>query len=113
MSAVIAPFPTFRERITFYSITEVLDGYGGNNIIEVLLGSAWAAVEKLSGSELWRAGGIVTEADWRITTWYRSDITVTPTCIIKLGTRVWDILDLIDVENKHQYLYIACKERKG
>ena len=107
------PFNQFRERITFYSVTETVDTYGGITTAEVSLGSAYAAVEKLSGSEQWRAGGQATEADWTITTWYRSDIIVTPKCIIKLGARTWDITDVIDVENKHQYLVIGCKEREG
>jgi len=107
------PFNQFRERITFYSVTETVDTYGGITTAEVSLGSAYAAVEKLSGGEQWRAGGQATEADWTITTWYRSDIIVTPKSIIKLGSRAWDITDVIDVENKHQYLVIACKEREG
>ena len=107
------PFNQFRERITFYSVTETVDTYGGITTAEVSLGSAYAAVEKLSGSEQWRAGGQATEADWTITTWYRSDIIVTPKGIIKLGSRTWDITDVIDVENKHQYLVISCKEREG
>jgi len=107
------PFNEFRERITFYATTETVDTYGGATTAEVSLGSAWAQVEKLSGGEQWRAGGQATEADWTIRTWYRSDIIVTPKCIIKLGSRTWDITDVIDVENKHQYLVIGCKEREG
>jgi SPP1 family predicted phage head-tail adaptor len=113
MSRVVTKFPSFRERITIYSITETTDTYGGITTAEVSLGSAWAAVEKPSGSEVWRGGGQATEALWNITTWYRSDITVTPKGIIKLGSRTFDILDINDVENKHQYLIIACKEREG
>lgn len=112
MNAPVA-YPTFRERITFYSTTETVDTYGGVTTAEVSLGSAWAAVEKLSGGEQWRAGGQVTEADYKITCWYNSSVVATPKCIIKLGSRTWDITDVVDVENKHQYLVIACKEREG
>ena len=116
MSAVIAPFPTFRDRITLYSITESVDGYGGETVTEVSLGSVWASVTKAvssgttaAGAEIFRAGGIITEANILITIWYNASVTAK--CIAKLGTRTFDIVDVNDIENKHQYMQLFCKER--
>jgi SPP1 family predicted phage head-tail adaptor len=117
-SQLVTPFPTFRERITLYSLTESADGYGGETVTEVSLGSAWAAVDKAvssgttaAGAEIFRAGGIVTEANILITMWYNASVTAK--CIVKLGTRTFDIIDVNDIENKHQYTQLFCKERKA
>jgi len=113
------PFNTFRDRISIYSITETADTYGGVTTTETLIGTVWAYVEKVTGTrsflqgEIMNAGGLETLALYAITTWWRTDITITPKCIIKLGAHTFDILQVEDVEFKHQFMWIFCKERKA
>jgi SPP1 family predicted phage head-tail adaptor len=110
------PFNTFRDRIDFYEVTETVDTYGGVTTTETMIGSAWGAVEKVTGTrsflqgEVIIAGGLGTKGLYAITTWWRKDITITPKCIIKHEEHVYDVLQVENVQSKNVFMWIYCKE---
>lgn len=105
------PFPSFDQTITIVSISETSDGYGGfsDPSVETVIATEDASFLMQSGTEIWQSGRIVGTADFIITMWYNSNVTIKT--IIKLGTRKFEIMNLDNVGMKNEYLVLYCNEQ--
>ena len=73
--------------------------------------TAWGKIEPLTGRELERAKAMQAESTHKITLRYDGDVAVTPKYRAKFGSRFFDILQLIDMEERNIVWEALCKER--
>jgi head-tail adaptor len=116
MQPSVPPFQAFDERISFISRSETSDGYGGIAApIDTTIADAWASIETPSskpaaiGGETYTSSATEAYAYWKITTWYNSDVTLKHW--IKHGTRMMNILNINNVENKNLFMILFCVEQ--
>ena len=97
-----------RHRITFQEEAKEPDGYKGFTVTWKDVVTVWASIIPLSGREYFHAHQITSEVTHRIRTRYRTDIDTSMK--IKLGERIFSIESIIDLEERHVYLELYCKE---
>jgi len=68
----------------------------------------WCSVEPIGGRERLRAGQLVPEATHIIRTRYNTEIV--PSCIMVWGSRTFEILSVVNVEERNMVLEMLCKE---
>lgn len=99
-----------RHRITIQQQQEsTKDSYGA--LVESWLdvaASIWASVEPLSGREFYAAQQVNSETTTRITIRYRSGVISKMRAVY--GERIYDILSVIDPEERHIEMQLMCKE---
>jgi SPP1 family predicted phage head-tail adaptor len=76
-----------------------------------LLADRWAAVLPQAGREFYAAKQLHAEVTHLIT--IRGPLAVQPEMRIRMGGRLFDILSVIDVEERHQELRLLCREGAG
>lgn len=74
----------------------------------VFLNDIWAAVEPLSGRELFAAQEFHSEVTTRIRLRYRDGITAAMR--VAFESRHYNILYIIDPEERHRELHLLCSE---
>lgn len=97
-----------RHRITFQIPVVQDDGYGGEEKIWQDVFTVWASIKPVSGREYYEAMAIQNEITHRIKVRYRSDITTDMR--IAHGDRIYEIEAVIDIDSRHKYLEILCRE---
>lgn len=97
-----------RHRITFQIPVVQDDGYGGEEKAWQDAFSAWASIKPISGREYYDAMSIQSEVTHRIRVRYRPDITTDMR--IEHGDRIYEIEAVIDIDSRHKYLEILCRE---
>lgn len=100
-----------RHRVTIQSKTTVRDKEGFEAEVWTDVTTVWAAVEPLRGREYFAAAAVHAENTVRIRMRYRSGVT--PEMRVKYGTRLFDIISVIDVDERHQELQVMVKEVCG
>lgn len=101
-----------RHRITFQSFVGEQDDYGDplqadddNWENKVTL---WAAIDPISGREFYAAEQSQSQVSHKIRCRYHSGLTTAMR--IKYGKRIFQIISVIDWEERHESLLIMCKE---
>jgi SPP1 family predicted phage head-tail adaptor len=97
-----------RHRVTLQSPTVTQNDLGEDTTTWPEAGTFWAAVNPLSGNELFRAKQVNAEVTHEIE--MRWTPLVTPANRIKFGTRIFEILSAINVEERNKKLLLSCKE---
>lgn len=100
-----------RNRITLESRTvdRTTAGFGEPTENWTTLATVWASVEPLSGEEFFQAQQENAEVTHRVRLRFRSGIT--PKHRLKVGTRILDIVSVIDPEERGLELELLCRER--
>jgi SPP1 family predicted phage head-tail adaptor len=70
----------------------------------------WASVEPLSGREYFQAQQVASETSVRVRIRYRSGVL--PTMRVVYGDRRFEILAVIDPEERHRELQLMCSETR-
>ena len=70
--------------------------------------TVWAAVSDISGKEYFQAGALQSEVTTRIKIRYRTGITTSMRVLY--GSRVFQILSVIDKDERHRVIELMCKE---
>ena len=99
-----------RQRITFQQPVKADDGYGGHVVSWANLVAVWAKVEPISGREFFYAHQISVEVTHRVKVRYL--ITINESMRIMYGGRILEIESIIDMDERHKFLEIFCKESK-
>jgi SPP1 family predicted phage head-tail adaptor len=73
--------------------------------------SVWARIEPLRGQEYLELRHANAEETGRITIRYRPDVT--PAMRIAWGSRIYNILAILDPDEQHKLLQIMVKEQIG
>jgi len=98
-----------RHRLTIQSPVNAQDEYGAKTQYAwVDEATVWGSVEPLRGRELVEAGREAAEVTTRIVIRYRTDVG--PECRVVWGTRVYDVLSAINVEERDRQLELICRE---
>jgi len=74
-----------------------------------LIASTWAAVEPLTGRELWSAQAAQSETTYRLTTRYMAGVDASCRVVLDDG-RVLQITAVIDMRNQHRFMQFLCRE---
>ena len=99
-----------RHRLTFQKPEKTPDGYKGHTVKWLDVVTVWASIEPLSSREYFYAHQIKNEVSHRARTRFRTDVA--PEMRIKHGERIFAIESIIDLEERHQFLEILCREEK-
>lgn len=71
-----------------------------------------ADLRQLSGREREAALQIVAEATWRAMVRYTPGLTIATTDRLKVGSMVYDVLAVVDLEQRHRTLQIELREHQ-
>ena len=99
---------TLRHRITIQESTEVSDGMGGFMTVFSDTLEAWAAIWPLTAKESLDAMKLELQVTHKIRIRYRSGITAKNR--IKFGTRYFNIISLINYEERNKQLDMLALE---
>lgn len=97
-----------RHRITIQQRTTDQDDYGQQLDRWDDVARAWADVEPLNGRELLAAAAVQAETTHTVTMRYRSGIT--PQLRINYNGRLFNILNVLDDNERHRTLTLLCSE---
>lgn len=99
---------TLRKRITLQARSIVQDGLGQQVATWTDVSTIWASIEPLGGRELMLAQAIKSESTHKVQTRYRPGVTAAMR--IKYGSRIFNIQNVMDEEERHRLLIINCNE---
>ena len=98
-----------RHRLTIETPGRLDDGGGGADVTWSTLDEVWAAIVPRRGGEIVSAERVSGEVTHEIWLRHRSDVS--PELRFRLGTRLFDILAVIDDAERHQRLRCLCREQ--
>lgn len=98
-----------RHRVTIEKIVKKTDPYGDPYDDWGEHATVWAAIEPLTGREYWGAQQVDSEVAGKIRIRYLSDIN--PTMRVKFGTRIYEILAVINVNERNEELTLMVREK--
>jgi|DEB0MinimDraft_6_1074348.scaffolds.fasta_scaffold08038_4 SPP1 family predicted phage head-tail adaptor len=98
-----------RERVTIQSISRVEDDYGEWTETVVAGDTVSARILPLRGSERLRAAQMQTEARWRLTMRYRTDVTASTTLL--WGSKTLEVTEPpVDPDGRRRWLEMNVSE---
>jgi SPP1 family predicted phage head-tail adaptor len=97
-----------KRRVTIQAPSVTQDAYGQPVVGFVTLATVWAAVEPLTGRQLFAAKQALSEISVKVTIRYRTDVT-TAMSVVYL-THTYQIDAVIDFEARHESLELMCTE---
>ncbi|SCY25308.1 phage head closure protein [Alkaliphilus peptidifermentans] len=97
-----------RHRITIQEYQATRDSFGAEVKEWVDIKTVWASIEPLSGREYFSAKQINAEVTTKIRTRYLKGIH--PKMRVLFNDRIFEILSVINVEEKKRELELMCKE---
>jgi SPP1 family predicted phage head-tail adaptor len=100
-----------RSRIIIEKKAFTDNGFGGYTETWSTLATVWAKVEHLSGRELQMAQQVSPNINYEMTIRYRSDVTTDQR--INYGGKYFNIRDVKDLDNMHQWMFLKCEVRES
>lgn len=97
----------FRHSIEIQSPVGTQDSYGASTGYTTIA-SIRGNVNNLNGRTLYQASQVNSEVSIKVTIRYRSDVQ--PKQRIKYGSRIFEILSIIDIGEYHRIMELMCKE---
>jgi len=96
------------KRISMQSATNTADGMGGDTQAWADTPQIWAAIWPVSGREQVKNMANQGTISHQIRIRYRSGIT--PAWRVRFGTRYFNIVSIVNPEEKNEFLDLICKE---
>jgi SPP1 family predicted phage head-tail adaptor len=96
------------KRVSIQEKTVTIDNIGNQTETWVTIATVWAAIAPLNGREYWAARQINAEATTRVTIAYRR--RVTPEHRLLFGSRVLEIIEIVNPSEGNVELVLLCKE---
>jgi SPP1 family predicted phage head-tail adaptor len=97
-----------RKRITIQQPQSVKDSSLGQKVSWSTFRACWAAVEPLSGTERLQYAQLYPELSIRVTVRYTKGLS--PKMRVLYGTRTFEILDVLDLQERHKETQLMCRE---
>jgi SPP1 family predicted phage head-tail adaptor len=97
-----------RHRVTLQGPSRTTDGQGGYTSTMTDIGTFWASIEPTSGFEKFQAGQNETPITHKIMMRYDSRITTAKRLLF--GSRVFQIKECLNVEERGAFLKLLCIE---
>jgi len=98
-----------RHRVVIEHRTVQPDGAGGQTVTWNDGATVWAAIEPLSGVELLRRDRVSGALTHRVSLRFRDDVV--PEGRLRYGARIFEILVVRDVDERHRWLDCLCEEK--
>lgn len=100
-----------RNRVVVQSTSVTLDASGAPEDTWSAVGTRWAQVEPLTGREAFEARSLHSDVDHRITMRYDATVgAATPKHRLLWGSRAFDILSVVNVGERDEYLEFMARE---
>lgn len=101
-----------RYRVTFQKFTGTLDSFGdplqSDDSQWPDVATVWAAIDPISGKEFYAAEQSQSSVTHKVRCRYRAGVETAMR--IKCGARRFEIISVIDWEERHESLLIMCRE---
>lgn len=97
-----------RHRIVLETAIRSGDGGGGASVIWTPVAEIWAAIEPRTGTEQIVGEAVSGRISHQITVRHRTDIE--PARRVRFGARVFDILAVLDIDERRRLLNCLCRE---
>lgn len=97
-----------RHRIVLETSIRAADGGGGASVTWTPVAEVWAAVSPRSGSEQSGAEAVSGRVSHQIIVRHRGDIE--PALRFRFGARVFEILAVLDIDERRRLLNCLCRE---
>ena len=97
-----------RHRITLLKQVNEVNDYGASVQIWRTVATVWAEVRPLSGREYFSAQQVQSEVTTQI--WLRHIDGIKPTMKVKFGKREFEILSVLNTQERDVSLQLMCKE---
>lgn len=102
------PVGALRHRVRLERSERLADGGGGAVVTWAPVCELWASIKPSSGTESVVADQIAGRVSHEIHVRFRADIS--PAMRFSLGTRTFEILAVLDVEERRRQLRCLCRE---
>jgi len=99
-----------RHRIALRSMQVTKSATGANIATPVEIASVWAAIEPVGGREAFRSGRETADLTHDVTIRYRAEVTAANQVLH--GERVFDVMRVIDVLERHRWMRLECREQR-
>lgn len=99
---------SLNKRLELQSATQTSDGMGGFTEVWATVVTVWGAVWPVSASEQVQSMQTTMTISHKLRIRHRSDLL--PSWRIKFGTRYFNIISIINPNEKGRWLDILCKE---
>ena len=99
-----------RQRVTIQEKSVTQNDYGEEVVIWVDYYTTWAAVEPVRGREFYEREMAGAEADTRIVIRWPRSLEIKPEMRVKHGSRYYDIVAVIRVEERLREIQLMCRE---
>lgn len=100
-----------RHRITLLRQVNEVNDYGASTQTWKKVATVWADVRPLSGREYFSAQQVQSEVTTQI--WLRHIEGIKPTMKVKFGKREFEILSVLNIQERDVSLQLMCKESVG
>jgi SPP1 family predicted phage head-tail adaptor len=97
-----------RQKLTIQTLTRTPDGYGGYTKAWNDFATTWAKIQPLRGDERYKAQQVMNTVSHKITLRYLDGIK--PQMRAISGSRIFNILAVINVEEKNELIELLCEE---
>jgi SPP1 family predicted phage head-tail adaptor len=98
-----------RHRLTLETAIRTPDGGGGAAETWATVGQVWGQIRPTGGSESFDADAIAGRISHEITLRYRADVV--PAMSLVFGSRRFEIMAIIGIDERRQWLKCLCMER--
>jgi SPP1 family predicted phage head-tail adaptor len=100
---------SLRDRLTIQNVSRVSDGQGGFTETWNDGTTVWANITPMKGYEKFQAMQMQTPLTHKIAMRYTSEVTTASR--LKFGTRVFEVKEVINIEERGRFLAIKALER--
>lgn len=100
-----------QHRVRVQQIATAQDAFGQPGATWTDVFTQWASVEDLTGRELEAAQAIQAEVSTRITMRWRNGVN--PQMRAVWGTKIYNILAVLDPTGRHRVMYLMCERGKS
>ncbi len=98
-----------RHHVEVQQATETQDEYGGMTLVWETIEQRTASIRPMGGRELFEAQQVVATASHEVRMRYTS--TITPQLRLLFGTRIFEIGQVINVDERNRELVLLCTEK--
>lgn len=98
----------FNHRLQLQQVTQTPDGAGGYTESWALVSSLWASIDPIRGREKMQGMQLETPITHKIFCRYNSAVTTKKRFL--LGSRVFNIVEVLNIEEQNQFLEILAVE---
>lgn len=97
-----------RDRLEIQARTMAANSYGERVATWETVATRWGQVDPLNGRELWQAQSVRPDVSHKVTMRYYDGLS--PRHRLKLGSRIFEITSVINIDNRKRFVDVTCIE---